>query len=104
MRSKMRITKTEKWKKFCENSKTKPLMVAVLWEDAETDSGWDTHDSKEATAPIVLTVGFLVKESRGAIVVASTVDSDISNNSRILIPSRMIKSMEIIHDVTSKVL
>lgn len=95
---KLKVSDTLAWKAYLESAKSKHPLLAILWEDAETASGWDTTDNVHAVAPVVLTVGFLIKEGRNAIVVASTVDSEESNNARMLIPKKMIKSVEIIYE------
>jgi len=70
-------------------------LVEVIWLDAITDpQGWEDVETMEAVAAAeVLTVGFLVKESASAWLVASTVCEEKTCNSRITIPKGMVKSL-----------
>lgn len=70
-------------------------VVEVIWDDAETlETGWDLSpkDLKEA---LVMTIGFLIKETRKHIVITSTTDG-ININGGIQIPKKMILSRKII--------
>ncbi len=81
-------------------------LVAVTWDDAEVDAGWDkVGEPKEA---LVLTVGFLVKKTRKHLVIAASVTTGEHNtNQRIQIPRGMLVSMETLRkgtpDKTSEV-
>lgn len=71
------------------DSNYKYPLVEVLWDDAEVDSGWvETPDKLEPS--IATTVGFLVKETKSHILVASSYD-DARINGTIQIPKKMIK-------------
>jgi len=85
---------------------TKPIPVNLLeitWDDAETDSNWDNEaeteidDSKDA---LVLTVGFLVKETKTAYYISHTISTDEQGdlhwNGRIRIPKPMVKKLKIL--------
>ena len=68
-------------------------VVLITWEDAETDHGWEEHESIGGDLPIAYTIGFLVKETKGYYLVASTITED-SNNGRFKIPKSMVTSMK----------
>ena len=67
-------------------------LVQVDWIDAQTEHGWkkksEINDKLEPTT----TVGFLVKQTTKAVVIASTV-SDEYSNSQFVIPRGMIIEM-----------
>ncbi len=66
-------------------------LVKVRWVDAETGDGWEHIDELECEAPVVTTIGYLVKETPTAVMVASTIDKDHSMcNARIVIPRGMV--------------
>lgn len=68
----------------------KYMVIEVRWDDAENNSGWS--DIPEKLEPsIATTIGFLVKESRSHILIASSYD-DININCTLQIPKKMIKS------------
>lgn len=71
-------------------------LVEVRWEDAATSHGWESPEEvrQDADEEIALTVGFLVRESKSFIWVASTVDSEGNTNARIKIPKAMIVSQK----------
>lgn len=66
-------------------------ITIIHWKDAVADAGWDidvfpnTHDC--------ITAGFLVAESEGALIIASTV-SGTSTNARMHIPKAWILHRE----------
>lgn len=64
-------------------------IVLITWEDAETDHGWEEHDAIGGDLPVAYTIGFLVKETKGYYLIASTVTDD-SNNGRFKIPKQMV--------------
>lgn len=73
-----------------ESSSYKYPLVEVQWDDAEVDTGWtETPDKLEPS--IATTVGFLVKETRNHILIASTYD-ELHINGTIQIPKKMIKT------------
>jgi len=68
-------------------------LVEVYWTDAQSSHGWE-DDTPEVDTPLVLTVGFLIKESETGVRIASTIGNDNTNNSRIDIPVKMIESIK----------
>ncbi len=70
-------------------------LVEVVWHDACTDSGWETHDKTNITEELMVTIGFLVARSENVIIIASSLDqeSHLMSNSRIKIPVGMIKTI-----------
>jgi hypothetical protein len=71
-------------------------LVEVQWLDASTDSGWLSEDEQEPTVPLVVTVGFLVKQNEALLSIASTVGDARDHNSRIQIPIGMVVEMRVI--------
>lgn len=68
-------------------------LVEITWVDAETGHGWEEHEELDTTLPIAITVGFLIRETEDAYLVASTY-SEASTNARIKIPKGMVKSCQ----------
>lgn len=70
-------------------------LVEVIWLDAASDpQGWEAVETMaEVAAEEVWTVGFLVKESANALLIASSVCKEKTCNSRMTIPRGMVKSM-----------
>lgn len=70
-------------------------LVEIVWHDACTDSGWETHEKADITEELMITIGFLVARSPTLVIVASSLDqeSHLMSNSRIKIPVGMIKSI-----------
>ncbi len=75
-------------------------LVEVIWDDATSISqGWKNKEEfdKELIKPeIVLSVGFLVKDSTEHIILAMDTDSDGDHASRSQIPKGMIKKIKIL--------
>jgi len=67
-------------------------LVEVNWKDAQTSHGWEHSDEVELDIPIVTTIGFLIKESEDALMIASSVGTDKHTNARMLIPKGMVVS------------
>lgn len=65
-------------------------LVEVQWKDAQTTHGWESEDEHVFEVPVVTTIGFLIKENEDGLVIASTVGSDKTHNSRITIPKGMV--------------
>lgn len=61
-------------------------LVAVVWDDASTDHGWQHVDEDDTARNMVLTVGFLTREDDHYLYLASTCDEQKNTNSRIKIP------------------
>lgn len=70
--------------------KYKYKLYEIIWDDAQTDDGWDEppEDLKPAVA---VTVGFVVRETKNHILIASTYDESHTNG-RLQIPKKMIIS------------
>ncbi len=71
-------------------------LVEVRWLDAQTSHGWEDQTEVDSEVPVVTTVGFLLKETEESIVIASSVGQDKTHNSRITIPTGMIKDRRIL--------
>lgn len=64
-------------------------LVECVWDDAETNGGWDKVP--EPKQSLVLTVGFLIKETENHLVICHSItDSEYGTNGRIQIPRGMI--------------
>lgn len=63
----------------------------VQWVDAVADAGWE--DNSKADVHPVLSIGFIVDETKDAICLAAAISYDQSN-SRIHIPKQWIKSIK----------
>ena len=72
--------------------KYKYPLVEILWIDAETGHGWEEETEIDVVLPPATTIGFLLKETEDALIIASTI-SGSSSNSRIKIPKGMTKSV-----------
>ena len=68
-------------------------LVAVVWDDAETETGWDQPPDK-LEHKLCLTVGFLIKQTKHHLMIASTCDAEKNTNGRIQIPRAMVKTLE----------
>lgn len=69
-------------------------LVAIEWDDAETDSGWKNREEHEDPVDrIAYTVGYLIRKTDNHYIVAATVDADGASNNRIQIPKGMVKKM-----------
>lgn len=67
-------------------------LVQVEWKDAQTGHGWEHEEDLTIDIPVVITVGFLIKEDDNGILIASSVGTDRHSNARIVIPKGMIVS------------
>ncbi len=65
-------------------------LVAIVWDDASTDHGWQHVDEDDTARNMVLTIGFLTREDDHYIYLASTCDEQKNTNSRIKIPRGMV--------------
>ena len=73
--------------------KYKHPLVEITWVDAETDHGWEETSESDAVLPITTTIGFLIRETDDAYLVASTI-SETSSNGRIKVPKGMVKEIK----------
>lgn len=78
-----------------KKSKYKHPLVELLWVDAETTHGWEEHMEADVLLPTAITVGFLIRETDDAYLVASTY-SDSATNARIKVPKGMVKQMSLL--------
>lgn len=60
----------------------------ITWRDAQSDDGWDSERTAELAT--IITVGFLIKENKEAVCIASTW-ADPDSNCRLHIPKSWIK-------------
>lgn len=65
-------------------------LVAVVWDDASTDHGWQHVDDDDTERNLVITVGFLTREDEHYLYLASTCDESRNTNARIKIPLGMV--------------
>lgn len=70
-------------------------LVEVIWDDAESDYGWEELPEDELKPKLVTTVAFLIKESEHHILLASSYDDHMTNN-RMQIPRGMIKDFKVL--------
>ena len=68
--------------------KYKYKLVHLTWDDAQSDMGWEEVPEKLEPS-IAITVGFLIRETKDHLLIASTYDED-TTNARIQIPKKMI--------------
>ena len=69
------------------------VLVEVVWDEAAASTGWE--EVKKVKEELVLTVGFLVKNTDNHIVVASSIcDGEYNTNCRLQIPIGMIKHIK----------
>ena len=68
----------------------------IQWYDAGTDDGWEALKDAKEHKGLTYTVGFVIRETKQAIILASTWDheSDLTN-CRITIPVNMIKKRRV---------
>jgi hypothetical protein len=66
-------------------------IVEVIWDDAETDMGWDLIP-QELSPAVATTVGFLAKETQDHLLICSTYDKH-HTNARLQIPKKMVISL-----------
>ena len=80
--------------------KQKYNLCEVIWDDATSLSqGWKNPEefAKEPIKPeIVLSVGFVVKETEDYLILAMDTDSDGDHASRSQIPKGMVRSMKVL--------
>ena len=74
--------------------------VMVVWDDAEAAHGWEDESEITDIPAIVITAGFLVKDTKAAYTVASTIsrgeEGMIQTNSRIRIPKGMVMEYRVL--------
>ena len=68
-------------------------IVYVTWDDACADNSWASVKEPELKEAVVTTLGFLIKENKKHILIASTYDEENMNCS-IQIPKHSILSRE----------
>jgi len=74
-------------------------LVKVIWDDAcnRSDIGWNDADDVEIKHQLVMTVGFMVKETPEHIIICSTKDMGSDNvNGHFQIPKGMVKSIKVL--------
>ena len=71
-------------------------LVEVVWEDCTAlEDGWTNRDENIRPA-LVLSVGFLVQETKSHLIIAQDIDEDGYKNGRSQIPRGMVKRMTIL--------
>jgi hypothetical protein len=80
-------------------------LVEVIWDDASTLAGtWKSKEEfeKELLTPqLMLSYGFLIKETDDYIVIAMDLDNEGGHASRSQIPKGMVKKMRVIRKADS---
>ena len=71
-------------------------LVQIDWKDAQTDHGWEYEEDLKIEVPVVITVGFLVKENDEAVLIASSVGTDRHSNRRVIIPKGMVIARKVL--------
>lgn len=71
-------------------------LCEVVWHDAVTTYGWEENDEADTNEELVTTIGFVVARGEHTVIVSSTIDKEhgTQNNSRIKIPTGMIKTIK----------
>lgn len=64
-------------------------VIYLEWIDAVADNGWESHERTE-DVHLCKTVGYLIKETKLGLVIASTI-SEKESNARITIPKAWIR-------------
>ena len=70
-------------------------LIHIEWDDAGADNSWLTVEDCEVDSGTVTTVGFLVKETKRHVIIASTY-WDNTVNATIQIPKAMIVSRKVL--------
>lgn len=70
--------------------KYKYKLIEIEWDDAQTDDGWEEAPDDLEPA-LAITVGFLIRETKDHLLIASTYDEK-HTNARLQIPKKMIVS------------
>lgn len=66
-------------------------LLEIKWDDASFDDGWEADKDKEELTPqVAISVGFLIRETKDHLLLASTHDEEGSTNGRFQIPKKMI--------------
>lgn len=72
-------------------------LVLVTWDDAAAlKHGWIGADVGEPEPQVVMSVGFLVKDTENYVVIAMDIDPDGLHNTRGQIPKGMLRSMKVL--------
>lgn len=81
-------------------------LVEVIWDDASTLAGtWKSKEEfeKEPLTPqLMLSIGFLIKETDDYIVIAMDLDNEGGHASRSQIPKGMVKKMRVLRKPDSE--
>ena len=79
-------------------------LVEVWWDDATgCTQGWIDNKDLKIEPTIVLTVGFLIKETEEYVIVASDIDHQKQHNGRTQIPKGMVKVMKVLKRADAEV-
>jgi hypothetical protein len=70
-------------------------LVEIKWDDAAASNSWERTENMSLDPQIVITVGFVVKENKKHMVIASTYD-DSHVNAAIQIPKSMVVSRKLL--------
>lgn len=79
-----------------ESGKYKYDLVEIIWDDAQTDDGWDKIPDK-LEEQLAMTVGFIVRSTKKHVLVVHTIDGE-NTNGRMQIPKGMIKKMTVLKE------
>ena len=72
-------------------------IVEIIWDDATELDGWkELHEEEETKPCLILSVGFLVKQTKNHIVIAQDLSHDRMRNGRSQIPRGMVKQLKVL--------
>lgn len=75
-------------------------LIEILWDDAtHIEMGWKTKeefDKEPDQDEIVLSVGFLIKQTPSHLYIAMDIDKEGQHNQRAKIPAAMVKKIKIL--------
>lgn len=86
--------KKRKQKPKSKSTSYKYPLIEVIWDDASTDNGWEAPPD-ELIPELVITVGFLVRETDSHLLIANSYDPNHTNG-RIQIPKGMVTSRKVL--------
>lgn len=69
-------------------------LLMVTWQDAISDSGWQTRAEVKELAPLILSVGWLVRKNKRVLILhADAGREDEDTNRRVEIPRSLIREI-----------
>jgi hypothetical protein len=72
-------------------------LVEVLWDDATELKDWkEEHEEEDLKPCLILSVGFLVKQTKSHVVICQDLSYDGMRNGRSQIPRGMVKQIKVL--------